>query len=142
MVTKFIRMRTICKLLMIVLLAIPVAAEDKGATKERLVGQLVIPKGANTKDSFQTGNFQLLGAKQRYILVESAKVDEATLKKFRQQFVEVEVEFLPATKADPNLQAPVSIDPSGKRQLQDHPPSYRVVRISPYSGKAFPVVKD
>lgn len=115
----------------------PVAAE--AGKPQALTGKLVVPKGAGTKESYLTGNFQLLTKDARLILTGSKKVSEDKLLEFKGHFVTVEAVLVPEQEANPMEQAPVSTGPDGKRVLIKHPAHYEVHTIKAYGGKPFPV---
>lgn len=126
-------MKKICAFLTVSLLT------ASALVAEELSGKLLVPEGAGTKESYRSGNFQLWGRKGRAILTESSKISAQQLIRFRDQWVTIEAEFLPSQAADPQEQAPMSMDPDGKATLEDHPASFRVLSIRPYTGPKFPL---
>ncbi len=99
------------------------------AGAEEMIGKLVIPPEAHTKESFRTGNFQLWTASSKLILTESSRVPADRLTGFRNRRVKVNLELIPAQPADPGEQAPLQMAPDGTTKLEDHPASYRVLSI-------------
>ncbi len=120
--------------LSLLLITTPLAAEE-------LTGKLVVPAGAGTKESYRTGNFQLLARKGAVIVSESKQVSAQKLTRFRDQWVVIQAELQPASPANPQEQAPLTLGPDGTTKLQEHPASYRVLSIQVYKGPKFPLPK-
>jgi hypothetical protein len=106
-----------------------------------LQGRLVIPPGAGTKNSYLTGNFQLLTRDARLILTPSRQVSNEQMSAFQDRFVTVQAIYVPEQKANPDEQAPMEMGPDGFPALKAHPACYRVMGIKAYEGAPFPVVK-
>ena len=51
----------------------------------------------------------------------------------------IQAELQPATPANPQEQAPMTMGPDGKATLQEHPASYRVLSRKAYNGPKFPL---
>jgi hypothetical protein len=128
--------RACLQLMALGLVTIPVLGDSRRLVK--LSGKLIVA-GAGTKQSYLTGNFQLITEKERLILTSSSLVSEAELKKFRDQLVSLEAYFLPVQAADSDEQAP--IDPMTGETIE-HPASYQVRKIGPYRGKPFKLLQD
>ena len=105
----------------------------------RLTGKLVIPPGAGTKESYRSGNFQLLTREGPVIVSETTEVPATRLKSFQNRFVVITAQFVQSQAANPDEQAPMQMGPDGQAVLQDHPEHYRVWSIEAYKGPAFPV---
>ena len=124
--------------LCIILLVCAVLCGSLGADQaRRLTGKLVIPAGAGTKESYRSGNFQLLTRDGRVILSETTEVPASKLLGFRDRFVVVTAQFVQPQAANPDEQAPLQVGPDGKAVLEDHPEHYRVWSIEAYQGPAF-----
>jgi len=106
-----------------------------------LQGKLVIPPGAGTKNSYLTGDFQLLTREARLILTSSRQVSDEQMAAFKDRFVTVQALYVPEQKANPDEQAPMEIGPDGLPALKAHPACYRVMGIKAYEGAPFPVFK-
>lgn len=124
--------RNALKLVALGLLTTPVLGQQSQLV--RLTGKLVIPAEAGTKNSYLTGNFQLITQNARLILTGSRTVSDEQLEGFRDQWVSLEAVLHPAQSADSNEQAP--IDPMSGETMS-HPASYEVRKISAYKGKPF-----
>ena len=106
----------------------------------QLCGKLVVPPQTGTKDSYLSGDFQLLTKDARVILSPSQQVSEQQLLRFKDQFVTVKAVFVPERPADPEEQAPMDpLAPDGQTVLQAHPAHSRVGGVEAYQGKLFPV---
>lgn len=89
-----------------------------------LTGKLIVPEGAGTKQSYFSGNFQLVDKSGSHIISGSEAVSEEKLESFVGQTVRVEAQLVPARAPHPQEQAPMG--PSGPL---DHPAYYRVLSI-------------
>lgn len=127
------------RLLQLCLLGLLTIAAHSSPTKI-ISGKLVVPPQAGTKNSYMTGNFQILTRDARLVLTSSKQVSEEELLKFKDRFVTLEVIDVPSRPADPNEQAPMSQErPDGPVILVAHPAHYQVVRIKPFQGIPFTV---
>ncbi len=97
-----------------------------GPKRETLSGKLVVPRGANTPESYLTGNFQLIQDGKTLIVSSSETVSEEKMLELKDQMVTVEAELVPAHAPQPGEAAPIG--PSGPL---DHPAYYRLLSIKP-----------
>lgn len=93
--------------------------------KEVFTGTLIVPAEAGTKNSYLTGNFQILVKGETRIVIGSDKVSEQELLKCKDKTVTVEAVYVPAKAPEPGYQHP--IEPSGSPV--NHPAHYRILSI-------------
>lgn len=117
--------RTLRALLLLLVLAAATQAQSSADPVLTLTGKLVIPDGAGTKQSYFSGNFQLVSKAGSHIVSGSEAVSEETLESFVGKSVKVRAQLVPAQKPHPDEQAPMG--PDGR--LLDHPAYYRIQSI-------------